>query len=285
MHNPLHPVFGTSANSLKEPMVFLRHGFMSDGSIFQALETTISSALPGSLVDRSSYDWKAPVVINGLRLAQQVLNSAGERPIYLVGHSMGGLVGRVAAIALHDPSAMFQHLNLLLAGWNFDLGEAKSLCSTLQQRDVAGVVTLATPNSGAVTHGQLSLFAHLLRRPFSSYAKSVVDLTTDHLYRFLQPYAVDIPALSVSGSAFSVLSKQVRGPLRLAAGLKMPNDGIVEDVSVDLTQSVLPNEVVNSLATRYLHIRAYPDCTDVWHTSIHQNLRVQNFVVDFISLT
>jgi pimeloyl-ACP methyl ester carboxylesterase len=285
MHNPLHPVFGTSANSLKAPAVFLRHGFMSDGNIFQALEATINNSLPGTLVDRSSYDWRAPVMINGLRLAQLVLNSAGERPIYLVGHSMGGLISRVAAIALHDPAAMLQHLHLLLAGWNFDLAEAKGLCSTLQQRDIAGVVTLATPNSGAVTHGQLSLLAHLLRKPFSSYANSVVDLTTDHLYRFLQRYAVNIPALSLSGSAVSVLSNQARGPLRIATGLKMPNDGIVEDVSVDLTQSVLPNEIVNSLSTRYLHIRAYPDCTDVWHTTIHQNSLVQDFVVEFISLT
>jgi hypothetical protein len=136
-----------------------------------------------------------------------------------------------------------------------------------------------------VTHGQLSLLAHFLRKPFSSYANSVVDLTTDHLYRFLQRYAVNIPALSLSGSAVSVLSNQARGPLRIATGLKMPNDGIVEDVSVDLTQSVLPNEIVNSLSSRYLHLRAYPDCTDVWHTNIHQNSLVQDFVVEFISLT
>jgi hypothetical protein len=40
---------------------------------------------------------------------------------------MGGLISRVAAIALHDPAAMLQHLHLLLAGWNFSLAEAKSL--------------------------------------------------------------------------------------------------------------------------------------------------------------
>ncbi|MCU1323825.1 MAG: putative serine esterase [Acidobacteriaceae bacterium] len=285
MHNPLHSVFGTTSNNLKAPAVYLRHGFLSDGHIFQTLETRINSSFPGSLVDRTTYDWKAPVVINGLRLAHEVLNGAGDRPVFLVGHSMGGLISRVAAIALHDPAAMLLHLNLLPAGWNFDPAEARSLCSTLQKRAVAGVVTLATPNSGAVTHGQMSLLAYFFRRSFSSHAASIVDLTTDHLFRFLQRYAVDIPTLSISGSAFSVFSKQAQGPMRIAMGLKMPNDGIVEDASVDLTQSVLPNEVVNSPSAHYLHVRAYPDCTDVWHTDIHGNVRVQEFVVEFISLT
>ncbi|MGB8479763.1 MAG: hypothetical protein WCE63_13155 [Acidobacteriaceae bacterium] len=285
MHNPLHSAFGTTADVLKAPAVYLRHGFASNGNIFQALETTINSSLPGSLVDRSTYDWKDPVMINGLRLAHEIVDSAEKRPVYLVGHSMGGLVSRVAAIALHDPQAMWQHLNLLPVEWNFDRAEAKSLCSTLQKRAIAGVVTLATPNSGAVTHGQMSLLAHFFRRSFSSHAASIVDLTTDHLFRFLQRYAVDIPTLSISGSALSVFSKQARGPLRVAMGLKMPNDGIVEDASVDLTQSVLPNEIVNSPSARYLHVRAYPDCTDVWHTDIHGNMRVQEFVVEFISLT
>ena len=285
MHNPLHSVFGTTADVLKAPAVYLRHGFASDGNIFQVLETTINSSLSGSLVDRSTYAWKDPVMINGLRLAHEILDSAEERPVYLVGHSMGGLVSRVAAIALHDPQAMWQHLNLLPVEWNFDRAEAKSLCSTLQKRAIAGVVTLATPNSGAVTHGQSSLFAYFLGTPFSSYAASVVDLTTDHLFRFLQHYAVDIPTLSISGSAFSMFSNQARGPLRVAMGLRMPHDLIVEDASVDLNQSVLPNEIVNSSSARYLHLRVYPDCTDVWHTTIHGNLRVQQFVVDFISLT
>jgi hypothetical protein len=169
--------------------------------------------------------------------------------------------------------------------WNFDRAEAKTLCSALQQRSISGLATLATPNCGAVTHGQTALLAYFFRKAFSTKAPSLIDLTTDHLFRFLQQYSVDIPNLLISASGISIFSRRSRAPFKIAMGLRMPDDGIVEDSSVDLNQSVLPNEVVNSLTARYLHIRAYPDCTDVWHTTIHGNFHVQQFVQDFIALT
>jgi pimeloyl-ACP methyl ester carboxylesterase len=285
LHNPLHPVFGTVANAGKQPFVFLRHGFASNGSIFQSLEIKIKADFSHSQVDRTTYIWQDPVVINGLKLAVEVMQVPESIPVYLVGHSMGGLISRVAAAALTDPQAMLQHLSSVSFAWNFEQEEAKALCSSIQQRTIAGLLTLAIPNCGAVTHGQTALLAYFFRKAFSTKARSLVDLTTDHLFRFLQRYSVDIPTLSISASGVNSFSTRSRAPFKIAIGLRVPHDGIVEDVSVDLNQSVLPNEVINSLSARYLHIRAYPDCTDVWHTTIHGDLKVQQFVSDFIALT
>jgi len=60
----------------------------------------------------------------------------------------------------------------------------------------------------------------------------------------------------------------------------MPNDLIVEDRSVDLHQSILPNEAVHYGAAKYLHAHCYVDCTDVWHSNIYDQPKVRELLID-----
>jgi uncharacterized alpha/beta hydrolase family protein len=54
---------------------------------------------------------------------------------------------------------------------------------------------------------------------------------------------------------------------------------------VDLSKSILPNEVIDHGKAFYLHLRAYEDCTDVMHSSIHNNQVVADYIADFASRT
>src|SRR5207249_1740355 len=112
--------------------------------------------------------------------------------------------------------------------------------------------------------------------------ESAKDLTTDRLFRFLQRYSVRTPVLSVSGSQwsrFALASGQLSGLLgRAGIKLDMPHDSIVEDRSVDLASSILPNEVVHLGSGPYLHLRAYNDCTEVGHGNIYDDPAIRKYV-------
>ena len=56
-----------------------------------------------------------------------------------------------------------------------------------------------------------------------------------------------------------------------------------EMISVDLTTSILPNESTHHGTVPYLHLRAYEDCTDVTHSSIHNSQLVAEYIGDFVS--
>jgi len=60
------------------------------------------------------------------------------------------------------------------------------------------------------------------------------------------------------------------------------NDLIVEDRSVDLQYSILPNEILHHGKSPYKHARCYLDCVDVAHTNIYDNQNVRNLMVDFL---
>ena len=113
------------------------------------------------------------------------------------------------------------------------------------------------------------------------------DLTTDRLFRLLQYFGTSTPVLSISGSKvnrFTTGAGQiVRSASKLGLNLTLPHDLVVEDVSVDLSKSILPNEVIHHGNALYLHLRAYEDCTDVTHSSIHNNQVVADYIADFVS--
>jgi hypothetical protein len=139
--------------------------------------------------------------------------------------------------------------------------------------------------------GQVSSYMALVQwavnRAASFRHPSVQDLTTDRLFRLLQHFPTSTPVLSISGSKvnrFTTGAGQiVRSASKLGLNLTLPHDLVVEDISVDLSKSILPNEVIDHGNAIYLHLRAYENCTDVTHSSIHNNQVVADYIADFAS--
>lgn len=278
-----------------DPVIFIRHGICSTSAPLQPLEQYLAGIFKSSTIDNSSYDWRDSVLVNGARLANEVLKVAANRPLVLIGHSMGGLLCRVATAIFDNPNyflslaaGLAPQLSYkatdLLEIANFPFSRAKMPKPSL-------VVTLATPNSGAMLQGQISGIPALLKAALSLFPptnlESVADLTTDRLFRFLQNFAVSAAMLSISGSTGNRFAR-ASGTISTWVGKKglrieMPNDLIVEDRSVDLHHSILPNEVIHHGSARYLHARCYADCTNVWHSNIYDDMNVRDLIVDCLS--
>src|SRR5882762_313485 len=293
----LEPTFGKKQQSLQQwnPLFFIRHGIGSSHKPFDNLKQFLEKTFPQCKTDNKSYDWKDSVLLNGARLAKEVLNANSDRPVILIGHSMGGLLCRVANVALTDPSGFVSLVKSLapqLTYRNVDVLDIAALQLVLPKNPITAIITLATPNSGAMLAGQLSGIPYLLKTALNLFPptnlQSVADLTSSRLFRFLQNFAVDTRTLSISGSQGN---RFARGSGQLAAwvgkaGLKMemPNDLVVEDRSVDLQYSILPNEILHHGKSLYKHARCYMDCVDVAHTDIYTDTKqnVRELMVDFL---
>ena len=174
---------------------------------------------------------------------------------------MGGLVCRVANCALTDPHFL-DHVRDYAKGLNKPDRDAIRNARLSPTCQVRGIITLATPNSGAMTYGQMAMLANIVLPflPLWTNSEGVHDLCTDRTFRVLQHCQTKTPCLTVSGSWGNRFQ---RGPingtvnriLKWAASLRDPHDKIVEDISVDLHQSILPHEFVGAT----LHVRKYLD--------------------------
>jgi pimeloyl-ACP methyl ester carboxylesterase len=278
-----------------DPVVVIRHGFSSSHKRLVGLASFLATQFPHATINNEDYPWRDSVLVNGGRLAHRLLQepSYQGRDWILVGHSMGGLVCRVANCILRDPMFAIKVLPQARS-----LGYAGGEVLEIQQygfgvhslKPVAGLVTLATPNSGALLHGQVSGIAALTQKLLNVFpptqVSSVADLTTDRLFQILQYEAVDCPVLSVSGSKwnrFAGASGQIARWMGMGGiQLDMPHDSIVEDRSVNLASSILANEVLHQGTSPYLHLRLYEGCTDVTHTNIYDDATVQSYLVDFL---
>jgi pimeloyl-ACP methyl ester carboxylesterase len=289
----LQATFGQiRANAFQwNPAIFIRHGICSNKTPFQLLEQHLASKFPNAIVDNRSYDWRDSVLVNGARLANLILKIVGERPLVLIGHSMGGLLCRVANTIFQDPG-LFDHLtsagqhgyngNDIVEIGNFGFRYAKKMPTP------SLIAMLATPNSGAMLHGQISGIPALLKLAAHLFPptnlESVKDLTTDRLFRFLEHFSVASAGISISGSKgnrFARASGTISGWLgSKGIRINMPNDLVVEDQSVDLNSSILPNEITHFGKGKYLHARCYTDCTDVWHSNIYDDWNVRDLLVD-----
>jgi Putative serine esterase (DUF676) len=255
------------------------------------LEAHLRGAFRGAVIDNRDYKWTDSILLNGVRLAKELVDAAAEDPdhrkIVLVGHSMGGLVLRAANCALQDPNFWQQVRSHGLALGAWDRAEIEEKTKSLHGKvNVCALVTMATPNSGAITFAQMHMVGLLLGSvlPFGLKSAGVQDLRTDHIFRVMQHCQVSTDCLTISGSQGNRFGSGVtraahRLVSKLATNLREPNDEIVEDASVDLSQSILPHES----GLRHRHVRRYVDCTDVRHTTIHGNLQVLNEVTAFIN--
>ena len=272
------------------PYVVIRHGIMSDDTPFQDLAKFIQTKFPKAIIDNQRYPWTDSVVLNGARLARALQTShvADERPLVFVGHSMGGLVCRVANLLLREPGVISGNRQIFQNYCDDDRNAFTTLLGLGLQRyppmRVHLLVTIGTPNSGAMLKAQLGALADVLGKVISVKFPSLKDLNTARLFHLLQYFAVDTPTLSISGSGWNRFNKSSAPPVfwvpNAAASFSLPNDMIVEDRSVDLSQSILPNEVLSHPAARYLHLRAYRDCTDVIHTTMYNHVEVRNLLID-----
>ena len=295
MKNLFQDVPKYSPSSPVTPIIFLRHGVGSSSTPFTGLASYLQTQFPTAEINNESYSWRHSILVNAARLASQVVSKGSPRPCFLIGHSMGGLICRLANCFLGghgvDEKALYE------LGYNaVDTDEAYGLVGPpdnplLKYAEVLGVITLATPNSGALLQGQLSLWAAaaqgLVNTIFPNFrVESFTDLSTDRLFHVMKGYAVKTPVLSVSGSymnRFRTGSGQLASWLGLGGiTLDMPHDTIVEDRSVDLTQSILPNEITHNGSGKYIHLRAYDTCTEVRHTNIYDDDTVRKTIVDFI---
>lgn len=292
----INATFGASLSKTDytDCVIVVRHGFNSDETPFINLSGKLSGHFRNVVVDNAPYTWTKPVIENGVQLALDILRDYKEsQSLCLIGHSMGGLVCRVANVALTRTTEFQKYIAALsIAGGASYLDPVKKLVAGLSPRPVSGLVTLATPNSATLTYGQLAsgmkMATVAATLGFPNKTASFVDLTTDRLFRVLQSFGVSTPTLSISGSAHNRFAK-TRPALGvfvgLAGKLAVPNDGLVEDRSVDLKASVLPNEICHMGTSRYLHLREYPDCTDVTHSSIYDEDAVYDALVAFIERT
>jgi pimeloyl-ACP methyl ester carboxylesterase len=294
----LEPAFGKPGRiaAAWNPVIVIRHGFASSDVPFQGLAAFLAQRFPNASIDNATYPWRDSVLVNGARLAHDISGNAAYagRDLILIGHSMGGLVARVASTALTDLnfSAVVAMSGPSLGYSTADVQDIKNLAfGPASLRPVCGIVTLATPNSGAMLHGQVSGVSALLHAALnifpSTQTASVADLTTDRLFRLLQHLRSDAKVLSVSGSRwsrFATASGQVSSWLGLGGiQLEMPHDAVVEDRSVDLNESILPNEIVHNGRSPYVHLRVYEDCTSVTHTNIYDRDQVREHIVDMLT--
>ena len=272
------------------PYVVIRHGILSSDEPFRSLEYFMQSEFPKAIVDNQSYTWTDNVVLNGAKLAKSLLSNpnAMSRPVVLIGHSMGGLVCRAANLFLRQPNLEVTDRIVLLNYYNQSQADLNALVAlrltSHKASPVSLVATLGTPNSGAMLKAQLSAMGDLLNKALAVKFKSLDDLNTARLFRLFQYFSTDTPVLSISGSGWNRLSKAKTDPIfwapHLAARLHLPNDMIVEDRSVDLRQSIFPNEAVSGQRSRYLHVRLYRDCTDVTHTTMYDHADLRNVLID-----
>ena len=141
-----------------------------------------------------------------------------------------------------------------------------------------GVVTIATPNAGALTLGQMSLAAGLVGNMLVETASllhgahNLHDLTTPKLFLEFERWRVSARYLSISACCVNRYGRRWSDLLakswfeRVAFRLDVPNDLIVEDSSVDLGQSLIRPEV--DLSVNYRHVRAYPKSIELSHWNV-----------------
>ena len=264
---------------------FYRHGILSNSESMEWLADQLGQTGRFSEPNNENYSWRDEVVKSGLELADRVLAADDKSKVLLIGHSQGGLVCRVAAVALAGT-----HLGTCgqfterIVQWQYDHGAPNEALGKL------AVVTIATPNAGAITFGQMSVAAELLGRTILEAARllkrvsDLQDLTTPRLFQEFENWRVDARYLSVSGVCVNRYSRRWARNLaelwpiqRVSVRFDLPNDLVVEDSSTDLRQSLIRPEI--DLARSYRHVRAYPKSISLGHSGVRKSHEVVKVII------
>lgn len=264
---------------------FYSHGIFSDCDSMEWLARQLEQTNGFTAANNVSYCWRDNIVKSGLNLAAEVLATKNDSKVLLIGHSQGGLVCRVAAVAL-----VGQHLETCgtytrkILRW-----QAQSKLKNCFSGELA-VVTIATPNTGAMTFGQMSLAAELTARTVLEAADwsgfhNVRDLMTPRLFEEFQNWRVNARYLSISGVSVNRYSRGSVAKLtefwpvkRVSVRFDLPNDLVVEDSSTDLRQSLIPPEI--DVAELYQHVRTYPTSIQLDHFNVRESPEVVRLIKD-----
>ena len=258
-----------------DTLVILIHGFTSNGTYLTKLGNTLRTwEAQAFLFNYNSY--------RGISLAGDSLEALlldydrltrGEvrrRGVYLVGHSMGGLVAR-----------------------KFALGEQG-------KRMVRGIVMLGTPSDGAFTHANiLQKFVDLgeyltgpmpgARSPTCLSAKELMksdDNEHPYIDRLNEAWRSSTdcpPTLSISGgrrflsfSGNSLKNRLANRSIQHLIGSE-PNDGLVTEPSVNMCTLGM-----SQASHSYSHHNSYPDYPDINHTYLIQDQSLALFIRNWI---
>jgi len=205
-------------------LIVLVHGIRQDRTGVMALANRIAAASPKSAVAIFDYDWTQAIASSGKQLAAKLASMPHAR-IDIVGYSMGGLVARRAV--------------------------ADTFVNTVNT-----VVTLASPNRGAVTPGMLGAFGQTLRecaRFISPYARceGLLDLT-DFNETMTQHQRTPAVRAAIKGRRYASIPalyfyqdrpwRSLKSPmgapamaLSLITRMARPHDGIVCEERNDVT--------------------------------------------------
>ncbi len=266
------------------------HGIRSEPSTFDSLRTRLEregKARGLSITHHGfSYPYKDSMKSNGTALAAELTGiGARDRSVTLFGHSMGGLISRLAI-----------------------------LDQTPAYKLIKRVVMFGTPNHGAVRASSMtSLLMWILHRGAVIggdwlRGPGILELTEVHNV-FKDPMkrrdqADGIEYITIPGTFFNKsrhqldlggLPKMTRALgiatllLRFAYSPSKPHDGIVERESVDL----LPAEAgrrsekngpplrFSDPGIEYVHVHL-PVCDSLDHLTVHTNDEVFEFVVELV---
>ena len=265
---------------------FYRHGIMLNKESMAWLARRLDNTGRLSSPNNEGCKGGNGVVASGLALAEMVWSSTkADQDILLVGHSHGGLVCRVAAVALAG-----KHLKTYGPFTDQILNWRCNKEIEVASRRI-GVVTIATPNAGALTFGQMSVTAELLKRTILKTAALVSEfadleeLTTPKLFLEFENWRVDARYLSISGVCVNRYNRGwVRNlaemvPIkRVSVRFDVPNDLVVEDSSTDLRGSLIRPEI--DLTKNYRHVRVYPRSIYLDHISIREADEAAEVIVE-----
>lgn len=251
-------------------IVILIHGFTADAGYLEQLMQDLDDDEVSVLVFEYACYRGIDVAAENLRYRLSLLDRdaklSGPR-ITLVGHSMGGLVARF--------------LVCLLGGYKY----------------VHTVITLGTPHQGTLQNSAIlpllidwshsvASAAPIAFTPRSQSAKQLIGqdeapTLLDRLKNAPPPNLV-VRFYSISGGYPNIefgsgFLKNAVARHWLRSNLKIPNDGLVEEVSSDITSDVL-----RSCFSFARHFNEYPEYSDTNHSNLVNNqviaLEIANIV-------
>jgi hypothetical protein len=288
----------------------LYHGVISDDENMRPFKDSLTASLgkvpvaQASVVTRT-YVWSSPVLETAITEAEDICErDRTTDDLVLVGHSQGGLLCRLIAACICQPEGVRLGLSeekvCALSKSNGLQSRLLNLEEHANRKAVTerllGVVTIASPNNGALTFGQLSMLGRMLSKAGRFVASGLgqanwTDLATDRLFRILQYVNIDtVRYLSVSASGVNRFSPLKHGDLsllpivdRLGMHLDLPNDGVVEESSANLANATWKTEV-KDVTVQHEHVSWYLGCGAATHTSVHSRQEVATLIAARIGL-